>query len=245
MPKGVPHRGAMQPELSLVTWAGRLARRAGRAVRRRLSAQFLQLDAPGRGVALARLCVPHETGASNTPAAAGSIGTVTPIERLMPPLHADERATLEGWLDFYRATLALKCDGLEDEQLRYAAAPPSTLTLLGLVQHAAEVERNWFRRVLAGEQAPPIYGPRDHPEGHDGGFEVSERSSYRVATASWQGEIGHARQNCAARTLDDASPFMGGQVSLRWIYAHMIGEYARHCGHADMIRERIDGLSGV
>jgi hypothetical protein len=80
---------------------------------------------------------------------------MTTTERPLPPLHADERATLAGWLDFYRATLAQKCDGLDEEQLRTASAAPSPLTLQGLVQHMAEVERNWFRRVLLGEPAPP------------------------------------------------------------------------------------------
>ncbi|MGV0812775.1 DinB family protein [Mycolicibacterium boenickei] len=170
---------------------------------------------------------------------------MTSIERPMPPLNADERTTLESWLNFYRLTLALKCDGLDDAQLRTAAAPPSELTLLGLVQHAAEVERNWFRRVLAGESAPPIFGPRDHPEGHDGGFEVSAQSTYQAAYRIWQSEIMRAQANCAARALDDTSEFMGGEVSLRWIYTHMIGEYARHCGHADVIREHIDGVTGA
>jgi hypothetical protein len=95
------------------------------------------------------------------------------------------------------------------------------------------------------EQAPPIFGPREHPEGHDGGFEVSPQSSYPAAAEIWQNEIRHARANCAARALDDTSPFMGSQVSLRWIYTHMIAEYARHCGHADLIREHIDGMVGV
>ncbi|MUL85694.1 DinB family protein [Mycobacterium sp. CBMA247] len=167
------------------------------------------------------------------------------MERPMPPLNADERTTLESWLDFYRVTLALKCEGLDDEQLRSASVPPSGLTLLGLVQHAAEVERNWFRRVLNGEQVPPIFGPRDNPDGHDGGFEVSAQSSYRAAAKIWQDEIKQARINSAARGLDDTSAFMGGEVSLRWIYTHMIAEYARHCGHADLIRERIDGQAGV
>jgi Protein of unknown function (DUF664) len=167
------------------------------------------------------------------------------VQRPMPPLNADERPTLEGWLDFYRATLASKCEGLDDAQLRVASAPPSELTLLGLVQHAAEVERNWFRRVLVGEVAQPIFGPRDHPEGHDGGFELSAASSYPAAFRIWQDEINLARANCAARALDEVSPFMGGEVSLRWIYTHMIAEYARHCGHADVIRERIDGVTGV
>ncbi|OBJ99221.1 Mini-circle protein [Mycolicibacterium conceptionense] len=169
---------------------------------------------------------------------------MTSTERPVPPMNADERTTLESWLEFYRATLALKCQGLSDEQLRSAPVPPSALTLQGLVQHAAEVERNWFRRVLTGEDAPPIFGPRD-PNGHDGGFEVPAQSSFRDATQIWREEIEQARRNCAARELDDTAGFMGGEVSLRWIYTHMIAEYARHCGHADLIRERIDGHVGV
>lgn len=81
------------------------------------------------------------------------------LERPMPPLNADERTTLESWLDYHRGTLAVKCDGLDDGQATTASVPPSGLTLTGLVQHLAEVERNWFRRVFAGEQAPPIYEP--------------------------------------------------------------------------------------
>ncbi len=160
-------------------------------------------------------------------------------------MNADERATLEGWLEFYRSTLVLKCDGLDDPALRTAAVQPSSLTLQGLVQHLAEVERNWFRRVLAGESAPPIYerGADDSP--HDGGFAVSEQTSFRAAVSTWQDEVAHARANCAARELDDTSPFMGTEVSLRWIYVHMIAEYARHSGHADLIRENIDGATGV
>src|SRR4051812_15306763 len=92
----------------------------------------------------------------------------------MPPLQADERATLEGWLDFYRATLIGKCDGLTDDQLRSAALPPSSLTLLGLVQHAAEVERTWFRRVLLGEDAPALYPVTGEPTGQDGGFDLAD-----------------------------------------------------------------------
>ncbi|WP_206045776.1 DinB family protein [Nocardia mangyaensis] len=170
---------------------------------------------------------------------------MTTPERPMPPLNADERTTLESWLDFYRTTLAMKCQGLDDTQLRTAAAAPSTLTLLGLVQHMAEVERNWFRRVLAGESVPPIHDPRADTAGHDGGFAVSETSSYATALATWQGEIEHARANCAERALDDTAAFMGGRVGLRWIYTHMIAEYARHCGHADLLRERIDGATGM
>lgn len=163
----------------------------------------------------------------------------------MPPLQADARTTLESWLDFYRATLAMKCDGLTDEQLRATSVPPSPLTLLGLVRHMAEVERNWFRRVLVGEQVPPIYAPEGDLSGPDGGFDLADGATFDTARTTWEGEIAHARSNCSTRTLDDTSPFLGGQVTLRWIYTHMIGEYARHAGHADLLRERIDGATGV
>ncbi|HEY7593394.1 MAG TPA: DinB family protein [Actinophytocola sp.] len=167
------------------------------------------------------------------------------MDRPTPPMLADERQTLEGWLDFYRATLATKCAGLDDEQLRTAAAPPSPLTLLGLVQHMAEVERNWFRRVLADEDAPAIYPDRNATPGHDGGFGLSAGSTFAAAEATWRQEIEHARANCAGRALDDTGSFAAGEVTLRWIFTHMVGEYARHCGHADLIRERLDGVTGV
>lgn len=170
---------------------------------------------------------------------------MTHTERAMPPLNADERTNLESWLDFYRATVALKCEGLADEQVRESSVPPSALTLLGLVQHLTEVERNWFRRVLAAEDAPPTHPAPAGSGGHDGGFEVSAGASFAQTLAAWRGEVALSRANCAARALEDTVPFMGGEVSLRWIYTHMIGEYARHSGHADLLRERIDGSTGV
>jgi uncharacterized damage-inducible protein DinB len=163
----------------------------------------------------------------------------------MPPLKADERTTLESWLDFHRATLAMKCQGLDEEQAGAASVAPSAVTLTGLVQHMAEVERNWFRRVLAGEPAPPIYDPQADPDGPDGGFELAEGASSRDAIATWQAEIASAREHCAGRDLADTGRFAGQDVSLRWIYVHMIEEYARHNGHADLLRERIDGITGV
>jgi uncharacterized damage-inducible protein DinB len=167
------------------------------------------------------------------------------IERAIPPLNADERVTLQGWLDFQRTTLARKCAGLDDEQAALASVPPSGLTLTGLVQHLAEVERNWFRRVLAGEQAPPIYDPQADPDGPDGGFDVAEGATLGGALSVWRAEIARAQEQCDARALADTGRFMGQDVSLRWIYVHMIEEYARHNGHADLIRERIDGSAGV
>jgi uncharacterized damage-inducible protein DinB len=163
----------------------------------------------------------------------------------MPPLNAGERATLESWLEFHRVTLARKCEGLDDEQAAAVSAPPSPFTLTGLVQHMAEVERNWFRRVLAGEPAPPIYDPLADPDGPDGGFELSEGATLRDALATWHAEIARSREHCAGRDLADTGRFMGQEVSLRWIYVHMIEEYARHNGHADLVRERIDGATGV
>ena len=166
------------------------------------------------------------------------------IERPVPPLNTDERTTLESWLDFHRVTLAMKCEGLDDEQAG-TPVPPSALTLTGLVQHMAEVERNWFRRVLAGEQAPPIYDPQADPDGPDGGFELADGATLDGALATWRAEIDRAREQCAARSLADTGRFAGQDVSLRWIYVHMIEEYARHNGHADLLREHADGSTGV
>ncbi len=163
----------------------------------------------------------------------------------MPPLNADVRTTLESWLDFHRTTLAMKCQGLGDEQAAAVPVPPSGLTMTGLVQHMAEVERNWFRRVLAGEQAPPIYDPQADPDGPDGGFELAEGATLHDALAAWRAEIARAREQCAGRTLADTGRFMDQDVNLGWIYVHMIEEYARHNGHADLLRERIDGTTGV
>ncbi|GAA1355178.1 DinB family protein [Arthrobacter rhombi] len=166
-------------------------------------------------------------------------------ERGMPPLNASERETADGWLDYYRATLLLKCQDLDDQALRSTPVEPSALSLQGLVQHLAAVERNWFRRVLAGEDLPSIYPDGKTPEGHDGGFEVDPTSTFADAVSAWQHEVAAARANCLERRLSDTAPFMGTEVSLRWVYQHMTAEYARHCGHADLLRERIDGVTGV
>ncbi|WP_030018204.1 DinB family protein [Streptomyces monomycini] len=166
-------------------------------------------------------------------------------ERTFPPMAADERTTLEAWLDFYRATLAQKCDGLTEEQLRTASAEPSSLTLLGLVQHLTEVERTWFRRVLTGEDVPTVVSADADVQPADRGFGLGDDATYAKSRLLWQAEVEHARKNSAAHALDDTGLWRDNEVSLRWIYSHMIAEYARHCGHADLIRERIDGSTGV
>ena len=167
------------------------------------------------------------------------------IQRTEPALNASERDMLEGWLEYHRQTLAWKCEGLSDEQLRTAAVPPSELSLMGLVRHMADVERSWFRRVLAGEQEEPIYYSDADP---DGEFHLTERDTWAEAYATWQGEIEAAREQAARFALDDLSQgksrFTDEPFTLRWIYTHMIEEYARHNGHADLLRELIDGATG-
>lgn len=169
---------------------------------------------------------------------------ITP-ERTNPPFDVDERTTLVAWLDFHRDTFAMKCAGLTEAQLREVSVEPSSFSLLGLVQHLAEVERNWFRRVLTGEAVGKIYDPEADPHGPDGGFELRDDITAEDAFAAWQAEIAIAKENVAAREMGDTSAFHGAQVSLRWILVHLIEEYARHNGHADLLRERIDGVTGV
>ena len=165
-----------------------------------------------------------------------------PIERTPPRYVEDERPMLEAFLEYHRATLAWKCDGLSADQLRDRAVPPSTMSLLGLVRHMAEVERGWFRRVLAGEDARPIYSSQGN---EDGDFDDVDTADVHEAFMAWDIEIENARMVAAAAAdLDVAGSRRGEPVSLRWIYVHMIEEYARHNGHADLLRERIDGVTG-
>jgi hypothetical protein len=151
---------------------------------------------------------------------------------------------LLAWLEYHRATLEMKCAGVPAERLAERAVPPSSLSLLGLVRHMAEVERSWFRRRLAGEEAPPLYYSDSDP---DGDFDHVEGADADEAFAAWRAECDHARALVAAAgSLDDVGrrPRNGEPVSLRWILVHMIEEYARHNGHADLLRERIDGAVG-
>ena len=165
------------------------------------------------------------------------------VERIDPPLVAQEREMLDAWLDYHRATLAVKCEGLTDDQLRAQAVPPSSLSLLGLVRHMGEVERSWFRRVLSGEQAPPRYYSDENP---DGDFDDVADAVVADAFGYWRDECAYARERVAAApSLDVTGTGRQGEgYSLRWIMVHMIEEYARHNGHADLLRERIDGTVG-
>jgi len=161
-------------------------------------------------------------------------------------LIGDERTMLVAWLEFHRETLAVKCEGLTPDQLRERSVPPSSLSLLGLVRHMAEVERGWFRNVLDGQDLPGRYYTEDNP---DGEFDDVDTADPDEAFASWRVECAIARDIVAkAVSLEDTGTrIRHGQeeiYSLRWILIHMIEEYARHNGHADLLRERIDGATG-
>jgi uncharacterized damage-inducible protein DinB len=163
-------------------------------------------------------------------------------ERIGPSSTAGEREMLRGFLDYHRATLAMKCEGLSDEDLRLRSVPPSTLSLLGLVRHLAEVERAWFRRVLDG--VPLVWSDT-------GDFQVAYDTTDAdrdQAFAAWRAEVDRSRAiELAAESLDVTgySPRWEEDVSLRMVMLHMIHEYARHNGHADFLREAIDGVVGV
>lgn len=156
------------------------------------------------------------------------------------PTVADERTTLLGFLDYYRATVELKCDGLTPEQLAERTVPPSPLSLLGLVRHLADVERGWFRGFV-GEPNGPRY--RAEPDG-DFVHAVGEADQVAEAFGYWHAEIEHAREVGAKADLDAVFTRKGQTYSLRWVLVHMVEEYARHVGHADFLRERIDGAVG-
>ena len=163
------------------------------------------------------------------------------VERVRPPMAAGERETLRAFLDYHRATLALKCDGLDDEDLRRRSMPPSTLSLLGLVRHMAEVERTWFRRMINGEAVPLVWSDgEDFQAAYDAtGVTRSE------AFEAWQREVELSRRiEREAESLDVTGRHPAGEVSLRLVILQVMHEYARHNGHADLLREGIDGTVG-
>ena len=150
---------------------------------------------------------------------------------------------LEAWLEFHRTTLLLKCEGLDDAARKRRPVPTSLLSLHGLLRHMAEVERSWFRRALLGDRSAPGIWLR--PD--DRGQRARRRSTMPTGTsdvAAWQAECDASRAAAAAIDLDDTGLRRGEPCSLRWIYVHMIEEYARHNGHADLFRELVDGGVG-
>ena len=160
------------------------------------------------------------------------------------PRLGDERATLNEFLRVQRLTLQLKCDGLDPEQLARRSVEPSTMSLLGLVRHMAEVERAWFRRRFAGTDVPKRYQTEADPDADFNGA-VADLAVVAEAWEAWREEIVFAEQFTRDHNLDFVGQDSEGEpVSLRELLVHMIEEYARHNGHADLLRERIDGRLG-
>ena len=166
------------------------------------------------------------------------------VERAEPERIADERAALEQWVDYHRATLLLKCAGLTAAQLKLRPVTPSTLSLLGLVRHMTEVERWWFRMHAAGED---LDFPHD-PDQTGADLDATADADAEADLALYAREIEAARAATAGLDLDLVVPSRGDHPErtrdIRWIFLHMIEEYARHNGHADLLREAIDGATG-
>ncbi len=174
------------------------------------------------------------------------IETAGSDRRFEGPATGDERPMLLSVLAAQRATLEFKCAGLEEESLSRRAVEPSTLSLLGLVRHLADMERQWFRRVLAGQDVTPRFSSEADPDGDFDGAVCGPRAAAE-AWAAWREEVEFADRFAAGAPgldVEGESPWRG-KVSLRWVLIHMIEEYARHNGHADLLRERIDGAVGM
>jgi uncharacterized damage-inducible protein DinB len=170
------------------------------------------------------------------------VGDLSDPRRVEPLFLLGERDMLEGWLEFHRTTLLMKCEGLDDETRKSRPVPTSKLSLHGLVRHMAEVERNWFRRVLLRAQdTPPIWHESDV---EDGELVPLDEARWGDDLVAWQDECQASRRAARGRDLEETGLRHGEPCSLRWIYNHMIEEYARHNGHADLIRELLDGSVG-
>ena len=169
--------------------------------------------------------------------------TAPPAQREDEPMTGPERAMLQGWLDWHRQTLLTKCAGLTAAQLRTAAVDPSNLTLLGLVRHMTEVERAWFTLRAAGRtEAGPVYISDDNV---DGDFDDIADADPAAAFAAFATEFEAADEAVAGLPLEHEFTHRDRAFSLRWVYLHMIEEYARHNGHADLLRELVDGAVGL
>jgi uncharacterized damage-inducible protein DinB len=157
-------------------------------------------------------------------------------------LHA-ERELLDGWLEFHRSTLLVKSDGLSDDIRKARPVASSLLSLHGLVRHMAETERNWFSRIL--ERKPDLPRIWHDPTVKDSPLDSLKHASWEEDLAVYHDQCEHSRRVAASRTFDDFGVWRGKRVTLRSVYLHMIQEYARHNGHADLIRELLDGAVGL
>ncbi len=169
--------------------------------------------------------------------------TAPQVEREFDTYNGDERTILEAFLEFHRQTLLLKCSGLNAQQLRAANVEPSKLSLHGLLRHMTDVERIWFQHRLLGQPRNTLYWDNG---AEDGDFDGLEAADAEADYATYVAECQRSREAAAGLGLDHefTNTRSGTPMNLRWIYVHMIEEYARHNGHADLIRERIDGATG-
>jgi uncharacterized damage-inducible protein DinB len=157
------------------------------------------------------------------------------------PLTGDDRPILEGFLNWQRATLLNICAGLDGEQLAGRPIPSSGLSLLGLIRHLAKVERTWFRQRAAGQPVEPMYDPA---LGKDADFDLAVAAEAESDVTRLEAEWRLADEAVAGLAFDHTFEVNGEPFSLRMVYVHMIHEYARHNGHADLLRESIDGVTG-
>lgn len=168
--------------------------------------------------------------------------TAPETDRQDPSGIAGERAMLWHWLDYHRQTLLHKCAGLTGEQLAWRSVAPSTLSLLGLVRHMTEVERAWFRIRATGADLGYLYCTDDNM---DGDFDDVDAADAAIDFAVHRTELDLCDKAVADLALDHTFTHpRHGELTLRWVYMHVIEEYARHNGHADLLRERIDGTTG-
>ncbi|GAA1715093.1 DinB family protein [Kribbella yunnanensis] len=165
------------------------------------------------------------------------------MTRTDPPQIAAERELLQGFLDFHRQTLLLKVSGLSGEELVRRSVEPSSMSLLGLVRHLTEVEQYWFKTCLAGEVVPDRYWTYEHP---DGDFDLVDAAEAEADLQTYAAAVQESEEIAVGYGLDDTflRPRREGEYSVRYLYIHLIEEYARHNGHADLLRERIDGSTG-
>ena len=162
------------------------------------------------------------------------------VDRTPAPSSGDERTVLAGWLDYHRDTLLHKCAGLTEVQLKTASVEPSDLTLLGIVRHMTENER-WFGSLFTGEEVEGPYGTEDNPSA---ALEDIGSADAEADLAAFRVEVDKSRNASTQRELDEAFEDEGEVLNLRSMHLHMIEEYARHNGHADFLRERLDGATG-
>jgi uncharacterized damage-inducible protein DinB len=169
--------------------------------------------------------------------------TAPEIDRRRAPTVNDERGSLQAWLDFQRDTLLLKCAGLTHDQLAQRSVEPSSMSLLGLVRHMVDVERWWFRTNVGGQAVDGPFGPEGNLTGD---FDDLDSLPAEQVWEAFRRECADADSAVADLGLDTrfVGRSRGREMDLRWVYVHMIEEYARHNGHADLLRERIDGVTG-